>query len=128
MSQEPLEDNFTEEIDVQKAIIEIAKRLGYVKSKEELEQISEVTAKEIQTYSFLLTIAKNLIFDDLWELDIEIDIGASAIITLIYKLLSLKISKSRKSRKELLQLIKNASESVEQGRLDKMKDVVSFWR
>ena len=127
MSQDSLDD-FKEEQDIQEAIIEIAKRLGYVKSQQELEQISEVTAKEIQTYSFLLTIAQNLIFTDLWELDIEIDIGASAIITLIYKLLSLKISKSRKSRKELLQLIKNASETVEQGKLDKMKDVMAFWR
>ena len=105
---------------MEKALVKISERLGFVQTLEELKQITEVSDREIEAYSLLLTIADNLVFDDFWELPFELDLGSKAIYDLITHILALRISKKRKSRKELLQLIEKASER-EASRLDKIK-------
>ena len=111
------EEEIFDEDDLSKVLSEIVRKLGLSKGKQ-LEQLSELDKGEIRYLTVLLSVADKLS-----------NISKKASQTLrsyVYNYLSLSISHNRKSRKELVELFRNYSETQESGFLSRMKQRLGF--
>ena len=111
--ENPLNVLVRQEEDVEKALSVIAQRFSFAENFPLKAQLSELSDREIFSFSVLLAIA-----DRLDKLNPH---TPNVLKALIDNIITLRISKRRKSRKEILEMVKGLSKTVE-SRLEKLKE------
>ena len=101
-----LEKFFEEEEDIERSLSIISERFSFAPNFEQKAQLSELSDKEIFAFSILLAIA-----DRIQELNPN---KTNVLKSVVENIITLRISKRRKSRKEILELVKGLSKSIEE--------------